>query len=43
MKLLGLSVRETAARTGMTESAVKVTVHRGLKALSALVKRANKP
>lgn len=43
MKLQGLSVRETSTRTGMSESAVKVSVHRGLKALSALVKRASKP
>jgi RNA polymerase sigma-70 factor (ECF subfamily) len=42
MKLQGLSVRETAAKTGMSESAVKVSVHRGLKALSALVKKGNK-
>jgi RNA polymerase sigma-70 factor, ECF subfamily len=42
MKLQGLSVRETAVRTGMTESAVKVSVHRGLKALSALVKKGSK-
>lgn len=40
MKLQGLSVRETATRTGMSESAVKVSTHRGLKALSALVRRA---
>jgi RNA polymerase sigma-70 factor (ECF subfamily) len=43
MKLQGLSVRETAAKTGMSESAVKVSVHRALKALSALVKKGNKP
>jgi RNA polymerase sigma-70 factor (ECF subfamily) len=35
MKLEGLSVVETAKRTGMSESAVKVAVHRGLKALAA--------
>jgi len=34
MKLEGLSVAETARRTGMSESAVKVGVHRGLKALA---------
>jgi RNA polymerase sigma-70 factor (ECF subfamily) len=39
VKLDGLSVAETAARTRMSESAVKVTVHRGMKALSALVAR----
>jgi RNA polymerase sigma-70 factor (ECF subfamily) len=38
IKVEGFSVRETAARIGMTESAVKVSVHRGLKALAALVK-----
>ena len=36
VKLDGLSVAETAARTRMSESAVKVTVHRGMKALSAM-------
>ncbi len=34
MKLEGLSVIETAKATGMSESAVKVGVHRGLKALA---------
>ncbi len=38
MKLEGLSVAETAKATGMSESAVKVGVHRGLKALAALVR-----
>lgn len=33
-KLEGLSVQETAQLTGMSESAVKVGVHRGLKALA---------
>lgn len=37
MKLEGLSVSETAQVTGMSESAVKVSVHRGLKALAALL------
>lgn len=36
MKLQGLSVAEAAAVTGMSESAIKVGVHRGLKALAAL-------
>ena len=31
----GLSMQETAALTGMSESAVKVAVHRGLKKLAA--------
>lgn len=38
MKLEGLSVIETAKLTGMSESAVKVYVHRGLKALAAKIK-----
>ena len=37
VKLEGLSVKETAARTGMSASAVKVSVHRGLKVLSRLI------
>ena len=37
MKLEGLSVIQTAEATGMSESAVKVGVHRGLKALAALI------
>ncbi|MDD2920426.1 sigma-70 family RNA polymerase sigma factor [Rhodoferax sp.] len=39
MKIDGLSVAETARKTGLSESAVKVGVHRGLKALSQLVRR----
>ncbi len=38
MKLEGLSVVETARMTGMSESAVKVGVHRGLKALAAMIR-----
>lgn len=37
VKLDGLSVSEAAARSGMSEAAVKVSVHRGLKALARLV------
>ncbi len=37
-KLEGLSVAEAAQATGMSESAIKVGVHRGLKALAALMK-----
>lgn len=37
-KLQGLSVAEAAQATGMSESAIKVGVHRGLKALAALMK-----
>ena len=33
VKITGLSTREAAEKHGMTESAVKVAVHRGLKAL----------
>jgi RNA polymerase sigma-70 factor (ECF subfamily) len=33
-KIDGLSVREAAQVTGMSESAIKVGVHRGLKALA---------
>ena len=36
-RLYGLSVTETAARTGMSEAAVKVNIHRGIKALFRLV------
>ncbi len=38
MKVEGLSVVETARVTGMSEAAVKVGVHRGLKALAALIR-----
>ncbi|MEJ8848151.1 sigma-70 family RNA polymerase sigma factor [Variovorax rhizosphaerae] len=38
VKLQGLSVAETAAATGMSESAVKVGIHRGLKALAARIR-----
>ena len=37
-KLEGLSVTEAAQRSGMSESAVKVGVHRGMKALAALIR-----
>jgi len=37
-KLEGLSVAEASAKTGVSESAIKVQVHRGLKRLAALVK-----
>ncbi len=39
MKLEGYSVAETAQRTGLSESAVKVAVHRGLKKLALLIRR----
>lgn len=38
VKLEGLSVAETAHRTGMSESAIKVGIHRGLKALAKKMK-----
>ena len=38
MKLEGLSVAEAARATGMSEAAVKVGVHRGLKALALLIR-----
>jgi RNA polymerase sigma-70 factor, ECF subfamily len=37
-KLEGLSVAEASEKTGVSESAIKVQVHRGLKRLAALVK-----
>ena len=39
-KIEGLSVAEASQRTGATESAIKVQVHRGLKRLAAVVKGA---
>ncbi|GAB7537038.1 sigma-70 family RNA polymerase sigma factor [Burkholderia sp. 3C] len=38
MRLWGMSVAETASATGLSESAVKVGVHRGLKALAAKIR-----
>jgi RNA polymerase sigma-70 factor (ECF subfamily) len=38
MKLEGLSVAQAAQRTGLSESAVKVGVHRGLKVLAAKIR-----
>jgi RNA polymerase sigma-70 factor (ECF subfamily) len=43
VKLDGLSVAEAAIRCGMSESAVKVSVHRGLKALSVAISREKAP
>jgi RNA polymerase sigma-70 factor (ECF subfamily) len=42
VKLDGLSVSEAANRCGMSESAIKVSVHRGLKALARAVSREEK-
>jgi len=39
VKIEGMSVAEAARVTGMSESAVKVGIHRGLKALAALVRQ----
>lgn len=39
-KIEGYSVTEAAARTGQSESAIKVNVHRGLKRLAALIEKA---
>jgi RNA polymerase sigma-70 factor (ECF subfamily) len=38
VKLDGLSVSEAAAQCGISESNVKVTVHRGLKAMARLIR-----
>ncbi|MFN2098906.1 sigma-70 family RNA polymerase sigma factor [Altererythrobacter sp. MF3-039] len=40
VKIEGLSIREAASRSGQSESAVKVNIHRGLKKLSALIEKA---
>jgi RNA polymerase sigma-70 factor (ECF subfamily) len=40
VKIQGLSVSETAHRTGQSETLVKVNIHRGLRKLSALVEKA---
>ncbi|TAL99736.1 MAG: sigma-70 family RNA polymerase sigma factor [Paraburkholderia sp.] len=41
VKLQGLSVTETAKLTGLSESAVKIGVHRGLKALAIMFQNAS--
>lgn len=38
VKLEGMSIIETAAITGMSESAVKIGIHRGMKKLSAMIR-----
>lgn len=38
VKLNGFSIAEAAASSGMSESAVKVGIHRGLKLLAKLIK-----
>ncbi len=42
VKLDGLSVSEAAAECGMSESNVKVSIHRGLKAMARLISE-NRP
>lgn len=39
VKIEGLSTAEAAARTGLSQSAVKVGIHRALKTLSAMIGR----
>lgn len=41
VKIEGMSVAETARLTGMSESAVKIGIHRGLKALASKIKEAS--
>jgi len=40
VKIEGLSIRQAATRSGQSEAAVKVNIHRGLKKLAALTERA---
>ena len=40
VKIEGLSIREASEKSGQTESAVKVNIHRGLKKMSALIEKA---
>ena len=40
VKIEGLSIAEAAAKSGQSESLVKVNIHRGLKRLAALVEQA---
>lgn len=42
VKIEGLSVADAAARSGASESAIKVNIHRGLKALGAAIGRETK-
>jgi RNA polymerase sigma-70 factor (ECF subfamily) len=43
VKLEGRSVAEVAVETGMSESAVKIGIHRGLKALAAHIASTSRP
>lgn len=40
VKIGGLSIREASAKTGQSESLVKINIHRGLKKLAAMVEKA---
>ena len=40
VKIEGCSIRDAAERSGQSESAIKVNIHRGLKKLAALVEEA---
>ena len=40
VKIEGLSIQEASARSGQSESLVKVNIHRGLKKLSTLIEKA---
>ncbi|WP_439100377.1 sigma-70 family RNA polymerase sigma factor [Congregibacter sp.] len=41
VKIEGLSIKQAASKSGMSEAAVKINIHRGLKKLSALPEKAN--
>lgn len=41
VKIEGLSIEEASQKSGQSESAVKVNIHRGLKKLAALIERAD--
>ena len=43
VKLEEKSVREAAAQTGLSESDIKISIHRGLKALTLLMAEAGRP
>jgi RNA polymerase sigma-70 factor (ECF subfamily) len=43
VKLDGLSTAEAAERCGLSESGVKVNVHRGLRTLAALIAQESTP
>jgi RNA polymerase sigma-70 factor, ECF subfamily len=43
VKVDGRSIEEVSAASGLSKSAVKVAIHRGLKVLAARIKRAERP